>query len=161
MRRNPCSARLCVPTPRSLVSIYAAAPRACSRRGGGCWPPLSLHRAQKGLDGSLVVGAVVAPAQAHTVLLLAQHVGCLIGHGDGYGGGGACGAGRGGNDGRGFHAIVELRQREFYLCELAVRRLGGLVHPRRHHCILVLLARYLGNGEDRVRYLNRLFFMET
>lgn len=78
---------------------------------------------------SLVVGAVVAPAQAHTVLLLVQQVGRLVGRGDGHGGGGARGAGRGGDDGWDLHAVMELRQRELDLGELAVCGLGGLVHP--------------------------------
>lgn len=109
---------------------------------------VGLHRARRGLDGSLVVGAVVAPAEAHTVLLLVEQVGRLVGHGYSHGRGGASGAGRGGDDGGGLHAVVELRQRELDLSELTVCGLGRLVHARRHHGILVLLACYLGNSED-------------
>lgn len=107
-----------------------------------------LHRARWGLDGSLVVGAVVAPAEAHAVLLRAEQVGRLVGHSYGHGGAGARCAGCGGDGGRGLHAVVELRQRELDLSELAVCGLGRLVHPRRHHSVLVLLACYLGNSKD-------------
>lgn len=72
---------------------------------------VGLHRARRGLDGSLVVGAVVAPAEAHTVLLLVEQVGRLIGHGYSHSRGGAGGAGRGGDNGGGLHTVVELRQR--------------------------------------------------
>lgn len=107
-----------------------------------------LHRARRGLDGSLVVGAVVAPAEAHTVLLLVEQVGRLVGHDYGHGRGGARGAGCGGDDSGCLHHVMELRQRELDLRELTVRRLGRFVHARRHHGILVLLPRYLGNRED-------------
>lgn len=90
---------------------------------------LALHQAQRGLDGSLVVGAVVAPAEAHTVLLLVEQVGCLVGHGYGHGRGGAGGAGCGGDDDRGLHSVVELCQGELDLSELTVCGLGSLVHP--------------------------------
>lgn len=79
------------------------------------------------------MGAVVAPAEAHTVLLLVEQVGRLVGRGYGHGGGGAGGggAGHGGGDDDGgrLHSVVELRQRELDLSELTVRRLGRLVHP--------------------------------
>lgn len=88
-----------------------------------------LHRARRGLDGSLVVGAVVAPAEAHTVLLLVEQVGSLVGHGYGHGRGGASGAGCGGDDSGGLHSIMQLRQRELDLSELTVCRLGSFVHP--------------------------------
>ncbi|KAF3843999.1 hypothetical protein F7725_016047 [Dissostichus mawsoni] len=65
--------------------------RACPRdRVEG----LGLHRARRGLDGSLVVGGVVAPVETHTVLLLlVEQVGRLVGDGYGHGRGGAGGAG--------------------------------------------------------------------
>lgn len=109
---------------------------------------LCLHRARRGLDGSLVVGAMVAPAEAHTVLLLVEQVGRLVGHDYGHGRGGARGAGCGGDDGGRLHHVMELRQRELDLRELTVCRLGRFVHARRHHGILVLLPCYLGNRED-------------
>lgn len=88
------------------------------------------------------MGTVVAPAEAHTVLLLAEQVGRLVGHRYGHGGGGASGGSSGGDCGR-LHSVVELRQRELDLGELTVCGLGRLVHARRHHGVLVLLARYL------------------
>ena len=81
---------------------------------------LGLHRAQRGLHGSLVVAAVVAPHQAHTVLLLVEQVGRLVGHRDGHSGGGAGGAGRGGEDSWALHSVMELCQRELDLGELTV-----------------------------------------
>lgn len=90
---------------------------------------LGLHRARRGLDGSLVVGAVVAPAEAHTVLLLVEQVGRLVGHDYGHGGGGAGGAAGGGDNGGDLHPVMELRQCELDLSELTVCRLGRFVHP--------------------------------
>lgn len=69
---------------------------------------VGLHQAQQGLDGSFVVGTVVAPAEAHTVLLLVEQVGRLVGHDYRHGRGGARGAGCGGDDGGGLHSIMEL-----------------------------------------------------
>lgn len=81
---------------------------------------LGLHRALQGLDGSLVVRAVVAPGESHTVLLLVEQVGRLVGHGYSHGRGDDVAAGCGGDDGRGLHAIMELGQRELDFSELAV-----------------------------------------
>lgn len=105
----------------------------------------------KGLDGSLVVGAVVAPAETHTVLLLVEQVRRLIGHGYGHCRGGASCAGCCGDDSGGLHSVMEVHQRELDLSELTVCGLGCLVHSRRHHGILVLLACYLRNRKDGVR----------
>lgn len=71
---------------------------------------LVLHWARRGLDGSLVVGTVVAPAETHTVLLLVEQVRRLVGHDYGHGRGGASGAGCGGgdDDGGGLHSVMEL-----------------------------------------------------
>lgn len=69
---------------------------------------LGLHRARRGLDGSLIVGGVVAPAKTHTVLLLVEQVGRFIGHGEGHSGGGDSGGSRGGDHGWVLHSIVEL-----------------------------------------------------
>lgn len=147
-----------LPPPRSPRFPSSPFPRlpTCARRST-CGDTaegvlVSTGLTKGGLDGSLVVGAVVAPAQAHAVLLRPHQVRRLVGHGDGHGGrGGARGAGRGGEQGRGFHAVVELRQREFDFGELAVCRLGGLVHPRRHDGVLVLLTRYLGNSRASMK----------
>lgn len=67
--------------------------------GGGGW----------GLDGSLIVGAVVAPAETHTVLLLVEHVGGFVEHDHGTVGVAAGGAGHAGEDDRGLHRVVEFR----------------------------------------------------
>lgn len=67
--------------------------------GGGGW----------GLDGSLIVGAVVAPAEAHTVLLLVEHVGGFVEHDHGAVGVAPRGAGHAGEDHRGLHSVVEFR----------------------------------------------------
>lgn len=81
---------------------------------------LGLHRSRWGLDGSLVVGAVVTPAEAHTVLLLVEQVRRFVGHEYRHGRGGAGSAGCCGDDGGGLHSIMELRQRELDLSELTV-----------------------------------------
>lgn len=75
------------------------------RQGGGSGSPLG---SAEGLDGSLVVGTVVAPAETHTVLLLVEQVRRLVGHHYGHGRGGASGAGCGGDHGGGLHSVVEL-----------------------------------------------------
>ena len=59
------------------------------------------------LDGSLTAGAVVAPAQAHTVLLLVEHVGRFVEHDHGAVGVAAGSAGHAGEDHRGLHSVVE------------------------------------------------------
>lgn len=59
------------------------------------------------LDGSLAVGAVVAPAETHTVLLLVEHVGRFVEHHHGAVGVAAGGAGHAGEDHGGLHGVVE------------------------------------------------------
>lgn len=61
------------------------------------------------LDGSLIVGTVVAPAETHTVLLLVEHVRCFVEHDHGAVGAAAGGAGHAGEDDRGLHSAVEFR----------------------------------------------------
>lgn len=112
-------------------------------------------RPSKRLNGSLVVAAVVAPAQAHTVLLLlrrlVEQMRHLVGQHHGNGWGGARATGSVGDHGGAFHPIVELGQREFDLGELALHRLRRLIHARRHHGVLVLLTSHLETMEDEVQ----------
>lgn len=116
------------------------------KQGGGSGSPPGW----KGLDRSLVVGTVVAPAETHTVLLLVEQVRRLIGHGNGHCRGGGSGAGCCVDDSGGFQSVMEVRQRELNLSELTVCGLGCLVHSRRHHGVLVLLPCYLRNSENSV-----------
>jgi len=99
------------------------------RQGGGSCGGVGVSAgARRWLDGSLVVGAVVAPAEAHTVLLLVEQVGRLVGHGHRRPGGVRGGAGDHDHSG-GLHSVVELRRRELDLSELTVCGLGCFVHP--------------------------------
>lgn len=70
--------------------------------GGGAW-----GRGWEGLDGSLTMGAVVASAETHTVLLLVEHVGRFVEHDHGTVGVAAGGAGHAGEDDRGLHSVVK------------------------------------------------------
>lgn len=75
-----------------------------TRQGGGSGSPPG----SAGLDGSLIVGGVVAPAKTHTVLLLVEQVGRFVGHGKGHSRGGDSGGSRGGDHSWVLHSIVEL-----------------------------------------------------
>lgn len=77
-------------------------------KGGGLSPELRVGEGERGLDGSIVVSAVVALAETNTVLLLAEQVRRLVGHDHGHGGRAASGAA--GDDSRGrLHSIMEFR----------------------------------------------------
>lgn len=79
--------------PCFLISVLVSV----SRGGGLGSPPGSAA----GLDGSIVVGAVIASTQAHAVLV--EQVGSFVGHSDGGGG-----AGHGSYHNWSLHAIMEL-----------------------------------------------------
>lgn len=78
------------------------------RQGRGSPLSSGFGEGERGLDGSIVVSAVVALAETDTVLLLAEQVRRLVGHDHGHGGRAAGGAAS--DDSRGhLHAVMEFR----------------------------------------------------